>query len=341
MRIAVVSPHSTAHLVDKAGWVAEGFRAIGHDVVRAHNIQGLREVDQDCQLVVFDQYDCALDPPTVYEISKTKRAAWFQYWRDLIDYLPDVPLEKQIKGRDLLPMMRAMDLCLVKERNRIADYKQIGITAQWFDQACPSDMPHVKHEKDPRWDVLIFGSSCDRPHRRDDAAFLAREGFKVAWAGTPSSDGLPADVEPVVWTHPYALPALASHAACVLCVDHRVDVDGFVSDRVYLAAGMGACLVRRYSPGAVELPSFTYRNQVELYQMVARLKKDRKERKAVGEAARKEVMRNHTYEVRAKQIVEIYNNGGGENPDTLPLATSTEAQRGRLARSVVEGGGGR
>ncbi len=311
MNIAIVSTPSNAHLVDKAGWVAEGFRVAGETVRRVHTLQGLREADRECQLVLFDQNDCGIGATEIADVAAGgKHAPWFQWWRDVLAYYPDQSLHKQIDDMGLLRMMRAMDVCFVKERGLLAEYESIGIKARWLDQACPADMPEVRRAKDYQFDVLVFGT-FGRELRRHDAMALARAGFKVGWAGQPESAGCPDGIEPLPWTHPYALPSLASRAKLVLSVDHRDDLEGYCSDRLYLACGMGACVVRRRSPGQVDLPSFDYVDHKGLVKLVGRLAGAGGLRAETGKAARRAVMGRHTYGDRARAILAAYNGDTG------------------------------
>ena len=91
--------------------------------------------------------------------------------------------------------------------------------------------------------------------RRADVRTLVDAGFNVAWAGDGDK---PQGVASIPWTHPDYLPALMSRAAVTLCVDLRHDVAGYWSDRLWLALGAGACVVRRFTEGQPGLPYLSY-----------------------------------------------------------------------------------
>ena len=98
-------------------------------------------------------------------------------------------------------------------------------------------------------------ATTKRRQRRADVRTLVDAGFNVAWA----SDGdKPQGVASIPWTHPDYLPALMSRAAVTLCVDLRHDVAGYWSDRLWLALGAGACVVRRFTEGQPGLPYLSY-----------------------------------------------------------------------------------
>jgi len=166
-----------------------------------------------------------------------------------------------------------------------------------------------EHRDTPEWDVLLWGCVRGYRQRKGDVRALIDAGFRVAWAGHPSGV-LPQGVEPLPWCEPLDLPALASRAAVVLGVSARNDIDGYWSDRFWLALGMGACLVHRATPG---LPRHSpacyavYRDEAELIDVVAELRSDRITRQWAGDIARRWVMDNHTYEHR---VCEVLNHDG-------------------------------
>ncbi|HUY89087.1 MAG TPA: glycosyltransferase [Pirellulales bacterium] len=317
MHLAVVSPKPYATLVDKLGWVGEGFRAAGHDVVRVHDLAGVRAADEECELLLFDQKASGLNRAELTDLALApRRARWVQWWRDLIALEPKAPLAEQPFVRSFGGLMRAMDLVLVKERGLLDEYASLGIHALWLDQACPEEMPPCKHPEDPEWDVLVLGSTA-YDQRRQDAAALAAAGFRVVWAGLPGREPVPSGVEWRPWRHPtQELPQFVGRAAVVLGVDCRSDVPGYTSDRSHLVAGMGACYVARVpdygadsAPGAAspaaDVAGWIYDEHESLVNVVRTALADRDERQRRGRRSRELVMSQHTYRRRAEQIVEL------------------------------------
>ncbi|HEV7224602.1 MAG TPA: glycosyltransferase [Pirellulales bacterium] len=317
MKIAVVSPKPEAVQVDKLGWVADGFRSAGHDVTRVHDLAGARRADAECELLLFDQKASGLNRcELIAQALAPHRAIWAQWWRDLIAFEPHAPLAEQPFVRSFGDLMRAMDIVFVKERTLLDEYALLGINARWLDQACPADMPACTHGERPEWDVLVLGSTTYE-QRRQDAAALVAEGYRVLWAGLPGSEPVPRGVEWRPWLHPLAgLPKLVGRCAIVLGVDWRCDLPGYTSDRSYLAAGMGACYVARYvdygasSPPAAYSPAaalaaWIYDDRESLLEAVRAALADRAERERRGAHARSVVMARHTYRSRAEQIAAI------------------------------------
>lgn len=317
MLIALVSPKPYATLVDKLGWVAEGFRAAGHETARVHDLAGVRAADEVCDVLLFDQKAAGLNRAELTSLALApRRATWVQWWRDLIALEPRAPLAEQPFVRSFGGAMRAMDLVLVKERSLLGEFASLGIHAAWLDQACPEDMPSCAPAEHPEWDVLVLGSTAYE-RRRKDAAALVSAGFRVAWAGLPGREPVPAGVEWRPWRHPTReLPQLAGRAAIVLGVDCRSDVPGYTSDRSYLVAGMGACYIARVTdygadsaPGAAspaaDVAAWIYDDRESLIRVVRTALADPDERLRRGRRSRELVMSQHTYRRRAEQIVEM------------------------------------
>jgi hypothetical protein len=169
--------------------------------------------------------------------------------------------------------------------------------------------------------VLVLGSTA-YDQRRQDAAALVASGYRVLWVGLPGSEPVPRGVEWQSWLHPLAeLPKLVSRCAIVLGVDWRCDLAGYTSDRSYLAAGMGACYVARYtnygadSPPAAYSPAaalaaWIYDDRESLLDVVRAALADRAERERRGARARASVMARHTYRSRASEIFRFVEERG-------------------------------
>lgn len=313
MRLAIA--YSANRTWPKMKWVADAASSLGHDVVTVRSPEELRAADESCDLVLFEQKGIAgLGFPDILEFAPRHRAFWVQWIVDLMALQQSVPLEHQsglCHPESLLPsvqlkVMRAMDLVLIKERGLLAEYDRIGVNAIWFDQGCPSWMPSCEHREIPEWDVLFFGTMWEEhTQRRSDIMSLLTEGFSVAWAGHLGGLSPPGCLA-LGWHHPSKLPELASRAACVLCVDHRSDVEGYWSDRLWLALGMGACVVRRDSPGLPQdAPMYRYVDGNDLCMAVSNLRRHREHRELMGTNARLWTLANHTYESRVKELVRL------------------------------------
>lgn len=297
-------------------WVAKAFASLGHDVRQAHDLTGLSECDQDCELVLFEQRCAGLNYADVAELARGRQAVWVQWTFDLMATEPGLPLVDQpnmghrttsdnLEPTDTLKMMRLMDLTFVKERSMLDDYARLGVEARYLDQGCPSWIGGCQHHERPEFDVCLFGSfRGGAVERRGDVRSLLSEGRSAVWAGHSGGDA-PPGVTPLPFTPAEQLPQFTSRAAVTLCVDQRHDLDGYWSDRLWLALGMGACVLRRSSPGLPKAGGRfeTYRTPSELNLKLVGLLASTEARVEMGSAARAWVLRYHTYRDRCRRLL--------------------------------------
>jgi hypothetical protein len=302
VKLALVYPERAKW--PKWAWVADAARALGHDVRRVSTAIELREADRWADLVLFEHKNAGLNIADILAVARLRKSRWVQWWFDLLATDAAQPLAEQGLVKAFLPVMRAMDRVLVKERGLLTEYKALGVNAAYLDQGCPSAMRACAHRERPEFDVVIWGTAgSDYRQRMADVRALVKRGFSTAWAGHPSGS-LPRGVVPVPFFPALDLPKLASRAAVVLCVDRRHDLESYWSDRLWLALGMGACVVRRNTPGlAPETPLYGYQDAAELVEVVGRLKADPEARRAIGEAARRYTLSGHTYEHRLRELL--------------------------------------
>lgn len=301
----------------KFRWVHEAFAALGHSTRRIQSTGDLQSADNECDVVFFTQRGAGLCDADVIKMAPGHRAKWIMWNFDLIAteserLLADQPwLACPNGGGPTMQsqMMRAMDVVLVKERGLLNEYCDLGINAYWADQACPKWLGQCEHRENPEWDVLVYGSWGKLwSQRRKDVNALIDYGFTVAWAGHMGGVAPPPGALALPFCMVEDLPKLASRAAVVLGVNARSDLDGYWSDRFWLALGMGACLVHRKSEGLPLIngqhPYTTYLDADDLIECVTVLRANQSRRESMGHFARDCVMSNHTYEHRCGEILE-------------------------------------
>lgn len=332
MRIAIVYPRRSAW--PKMEWVAEALCNCDHEVVGCHSVGGLHAASVECDLVLFEQRCAGLNYADVAEIAPGRHATWAQWTFDLMATEPGLPLVEQpnlghwttsktLEATDTLRMMRLMDVVFVKERSLLGEYAELGVNARWLDQGCPSWMGRCEHSERPEFDVCLFANfTTAARQRRGDVANLLRCSRSIVWAGHPGGDP-PPGVRAIPFVRPEDLPALASRAAVTLCVDQQHNLDGYWSDRLWLALGMGACVVRRESPGLPCHCGFSrYATEAQLDHHVGiLLGRAHTDREEYGEACRDWVMANHTYEHRCREMLrEIERCGHQTRGSAAPAA---------------------
>jgi hypothetical protein len=92
MHVAIVSAAPADMLVDKPGWMADGFRQAGHDVRRCHTAREVASADAECELLVFDQHGAGCNVGSLADLAADRKAMWVQWWRDLFSFERKMPL---------------------------------------------------------------------------------------------------------------------------------------------------------------------------------------------------------------------------------------------------------
>ena len=340
MRVGVVYHPRFGKGCEKFVFVADALRAEGHDVTHCQTNAEVEAADERCDVMLFEQRNpasiCLAD--FIRRCQKPHNGYWIQWQFDLAVFDDSLPIEKQPGIEPYIDVMRGMDLVLVKERDRLDEYFAAGVKAKWFDQACPSSMAQAVLKADPELDVILWGSAA-RPlwgQRWRDAETLVKAGFKVAWATTDGN--LPDGIYRLPGCQPLELPSLIERAKVVLCVDARQDIPGYWSDRIWLAAGAGACIVRRFGSvdghGGGNLPAMGYGSDAMLISAVRELCDSFDKRIRYGDFARRMTFANNLYEHRVRELMN-YAHGqthkGHENPD-VPSVFRQEDYRPEDAR---------
>lgn len=272
-------------------WIAQAFRRMGHTVVRPANFGEAAAACAACALVVFEQEDAGFTTAEWQQLSVAKKSPWVQWWFNLAD------------GAHYQDVMRRMDLSLVRERDRLADYHRLGIRAEWIEQACPATIGAAEHHEAPDWDVLVLANR-DTDELRD-VRLLVDEGYSVGWWSFSEHLHVPHGVESLEAIPVAEFTDLASRTCVVLGVDHRPWIAGALNDAEILALGAGTCLVRPFREGLPPLTLFTYDSQERLLSLLSELRQSVETRRSLGELARRQVLEAHTYEHRIAQILTL------------------------------------
>lgn len=300
MKIACVYPDTPNW--PKFAWVHQALERIGHHVCRVATATELVEANAAADLVLFMQKSPGIRAPEIIRLAGSRRAVWAQWWFDLLSLDADKRLEEQGYVRSFGSLMRSMDVVFVKERGLIPDYQALGINAVYLDQGFPNDFASRVQNPAPEFHVLVWGQGgADYRRRTADARALAESGFRVAWSVRDGS--APDGVVRLPWCPPDELPELAGRATCVLSVDRRHDLAGYWSDRFWLAAGMGCCVLRRFTPGLPEGPYVVYATTEELIAAAREIMQNNRSAE-LGEKAREWVLSHHTIEHRCRRMLD-------------------------------------
>lgn len=281
----------------KFQWLVDALLSMGHEIRVIRTFEELKAQDQACDLILFQQRESGVGHSDVGRIASHK-AIWISVWWDLLITQEHTGLI-DIFGS----MLRRMDLVTVKERGHLQAYAELGIKASYLDQGCPSWIP-VCDRSNARFDCLVIGNRMEHyTDRFCDAMALRDAGFSVGWAGTGGA--LPLGIADVPWVHPSHFHHLVGMAHLVLSVDQRNDIEGYTSDRLWLAMGSGACVLKRKSPGLPDAPYVEYRSHEQLMNEAKRLLGSKPDIERIGRGAREWVMKNATVEQRAVDLLKL------------------------------------
>lgn len=287
----------------KVDFFENAARNLGHDVTRITHPTDLPDLVRACELVILGQKDLAGHyPNTQAAFELTDRCPMLYLWFDLIATDPGLHIREQPIFQTNERMLCAADIAIVKERSLLRQYHECGVNAWWADQGCPITMPAVDYSAEPEFDLFLWGQGGHYRERQRAVAAAVEAGFKVAWA---SPQPVPRGVTYFPWTEWNQLPAIASRARCVLSVGRRSDIDGYWSDGWWFAVGMGACVIRRETPGMPEGPYWTFADHGRLIEHLTWAKKYPEAAKDLGKAARQWVMEHHTIEHRMQDVLRI------------------------------------
>jgi hypothetical protein len=306
MRIACVYKPRLHTGCGKFHFVSDALGALGHSVFHAQTLDDLRYADSNCDFLLFEQRGPAeLCLPDLRDfLTGPRKSACIQWFFDLNIFDDSLPVKDQAPVAPFLEVMQGMDLVLVKERDRLNDYADAGIVALWFDQGCPSTMRQAVLKQSPEFDVVLWGSAS-RPlwkQRWNDVDCLCRMGFKVGWF-TDHGEPLPNGCIRRPGYQPLELPEVIEQGKVTLCVDAVQHIDGYWSDRIWLAAGAGACIIRRDNRSIELRPGEPYTSEAALVEIAKRYCADFRERRSCGEFARCLTLPANSYESRCEQLV--------------------------------------
>ena len=297
----------------KMKWVADALIRLGHEVRGARDLDNVLKMDDWADFVLF-QHRFQVDGRFLVRHRAKAKAPWVVWWFDALMTDPTLPYEKQhyLQDETCVAGLEQYDLVLVKERGVVQHLNDRGINAAYLDQACPSDYPATIHSGSAKYDLVLFGV-IDRTHktRTLDMRTLHEAGFKMLWIGDGAGTLVPSAVDFVSpRVMPHELPDLCSRAKVVLAVDACNGQEGYTSDRLWLALGMGACMLRRKTPGQpVSYLYDSYETDGELVTKARRLTSDSADaaayRTSTGLRARQVVMSQHTYEHRCEELVKL------------------------------------
>lgn len=288
----------------KYDWVETAIRNLGHEAMRAGSAKELRAMHKEADLVILGQRSLAGRWPNIRDIVHSRQCPFVQWWFDLITYVRWEPVKNQPVVNQFFDVMSSVDIAFVKERKLLDEYREMGINAHYLDQGCPSDYPEIERGVDYKYDFILWGQ-CNEFYRRrsQHVRHLLRKNYRVAWCSNEWT--VPPGAVHLPWTPPYELPRVASQARFVLSIDRTLNmpVEGYHSDRLLLACGMGAAVLNfRVHESPLCGPVSQYTTMTDLSYWVDLLWDHVEDN---GKSLRQWIMEENTYEHRIMEMLDI------------------------------------
>lgn len=227
----------------------------------------------------------------------------------------------------LVPYIKASDIFFTMSEGLVEEFRKYNPNIYWLSQAFEPSFFEMREitEADREIyssDLAFVGNLGSKQRYLDRRAVLERildEGFHLKWWGPR----LPRKLATIplimgkigrsyggkfVWGQEYA--KVARCAKIFLAIDSMPHIRKSMSARMYTAVGCGAFYLCRHVDGIedVLLPDkeiVTFRDEDEVVDKIRYYLGQDELRKKIANAGRERVLRDHTYEVRTRQMMEM------------------------------------
>jgi spore maturation protein CgeB len=302
------------------GWYYKtGFEKRGHKVIPfdpslipdsvSKAFEVTKEFKPDFILHTKDE----LPPKILQELSKfTKVIQWY----------PDPVIPEWLP-----PYVRASDIFFTMSEGLVEEFKKFNPNVFWLTQAFEPSFFEIKQiiPEDIRTfsaDVTFVGNLGSKPQylqRRESLERIIKEGFQLKWWGPRiprKLSTIPLILRKLgrsyggkfVWGEEYA--KVAKLSKIFLAFDSMPHIRKSMSARMYTAVGCGAFYMCQHVDGIEEVIEpdreiITFHSEDEMIDKIKYYLPEEEKRKKIAEAGRQRVFKEHTYEVRLKEMLSI------------------------------------
>jgi spore maturation protein CgeB len=302
------------------GWYYKtGFEKRGHKVIPfdpslipdsvSKAFEVTKEFKPDFILHTKDE----LPPEILQELSKfTKVIQWY----------PDPVIPEWLP-----PYVRASDIFFTMSEGLVEEFKKFNPNVFWLTQAFEPSFFEIKQiiPEDIRTfsaDVTFVGNLGSKPQylqRRESLERIIKEGFQLKWWGPRiprKLSTIPLILRKLgrsyggkfVWGEEYA--KVAKLSKIFLAFDSMPHIRKSMSARMYTAVGCGAFYMCQHVDGIEEVIEpdreiITFHSEDEMIDKIKYYLPEEEKRKKIAEAGRQRVFKEHTYEVRLKEMLSI------------------------------------
>jgi spore maturation protein CgeB len=289
------------------------------------------------KIIPFDPASVGNPDSKVFEIMKESKPDFILHTKDevpaeifqelrryakVIQWYPDLAIPEW-----LLPYVQASDIFFTMAEGLVEEFKKITTNVFWLTQAFEPSFFQIREitSKDRKTfssEVTFTGTLGSKPYylpRREHLMRVINEGFQLKWWGPR----IPRKLSTIhlltgklgrayggkfIWGEEYAKAAQLSKI--FLAFDALPDIRKSMSARMYTAVGCGAFYMCRHVEGIEEVlvpgkEIVTFRSEQEMIDMIRYYLKNDEERKSIAEAGKVRVLKEHTYEVRFREMLSL------------------------------------
>jgi hypothetical protein len=249
----------------------------------------------------------------------------FQELRSLtrvIQWYPDLTIHPWLP-----PYVRAADVFITMAEGLVEEFQKDNSNVFWLTQAFEPSFFRIREitpedRKTFSSEVTFAGTLGSKPYylpRRRHLTRVMDEGFQLKWWGPRMPrkfSTIPLLIGRLgkayggkfIWGEEYAKAAQLSKI--FLAFDALPNIRKSMSARMYTAVGCGAFYLCQHVEGIEEVlvpgkEIVTFRSEQEMIDMIRYYLKNDKERKRIAETGRDRIIKDHTYEIRTREMLRI------------------------------------
>ena len=243
----------------------------------------------------------------------------------VIQWYPDLAIPEK-----LIPYVKAADIFLTMSEGLVKEFKKFNPNVFLLTQAFEPSFFQIKNItsediKTFSTDVTFVGTLGSKPYYLQRRYFLKRvtnEGFNLKWWGPR----IPRKLSTIplifgkigrayggkfIWGEDYAKVARLSKI--FLAFDAKPYIRKSMSERMYTAVGCGSFYMCQHVDGIEEVLEpgkeiVTFHSEQDMIDMIRYYLKNDGLRMKISEAGRRRVLKEHTYEIRIRQMLRIIEN---------------------------------
>jgi hypothetical protein len=307
------------HEWDNGWWKKSGFEMNGHEII-PFDAAGVYDPVNAVFKIVKDTR-----PDFILHFKDEFPASVFQDLRGfskVIQWYPDPVIPDWLP-----PYVKAADLFLTMSEGLVNEFRKYNPNSFWLTEAiAPSfyEITGITENDITAYsaDVTFVGNLGSKPQylpRRKYLQAVIDNGFRLKWWG----DKLPRKFSTVplligrlgrsyggkyVWGGEHA--KIAKLSKIYLGFDAQPHVRKSMSERLYIAVGCGACYMCRHVDGIEEVLEpdrdiVTFHSEDEMIEKIRYYLPNDDLRMKISQSGQMRVLKEHTYQVRTNQLLEI------------------------------------